>query len=156
VTNVEVVTASRLRAPPEVVWARVASLEGINDELAPWMRMTAPRGAELSPAAVPLGRRWFRSWILLFGVLPFDYDDLCVERIDPGRSFLERSTMLSARRWEHERVLQPLEDGVTELTDRVSFVPRLPRAARAHRAVIAAIFRHRHRRLERFFSSDRR
>ena len=90
----EIVTATELQAPPRAVWAHVASLEGINYELGPWMRMTAPRGAELSSAAVPLGRRWFRSWILLLGVLPFDYDDLCIERLDPGRSFLERSTML--------------------------------------------------------------
>jgi len=151
VTAIEVVTASELPASPEEVWARVASLDGINHELGPWMRMTAPRSAELTPEGVPLGRRWFRSWILLFGVIPFDYDDLCVERIDPGRGFLERSTMLSARRWEHERTLQPLEEGGTCLTDRVAFVPRLPRTSPAHRVVIAAVFRHRHRRLERFF-----
>jgi ligand-binding SRPBCC domain-containing protein len=148
---VEVVTASELRAPTEAVWARVASLEGINHELGPWMRMTAPRGAELTPERVPLGRRWFRSWILLFGVIPFDYDDLCIERIDPGRGFLERSKMLSARSWEHERTLQPLEDGGTCLTDRVAFAPRIAGTARIHRAVITAIFRHRHRRLEQFF-----
>ena len=153
-TSVEVVTASELSAPREAVWARVASLEGVNYELAPWMRMTAPRGAELSPAVVPLGQRWFRSWILLFGVVPFDYDDLCVERIDPGCGFVERSTMLSARRWEHERTLQPLANGGTRLADRVSFVPRLPGTARLHRPVIAAIFRHRHQRLERFFGTS--
>jgi ligand-binding SRPBCC domain-containing protein len=153
VPAVEVVTTCELHAPPEAVWEHVASLEGINYELRPWMRMTAPRGAELSPATVPLEQRWFRSWILLFGVVPFDYDDLCVVRIDPGHGFLERSTMLSARRWEHERTLQPLEDGATRLTDRVAFVPRLPRTAPTHRAVIAAIFRHRHRRLERVFGA---
>jgi ligand-binding SRPBCC domain-containing protein len=153
VTSIEIVTASDLRAPPEAVWARVASMDGINHELCPWMRMTAPRGAELSPAAVPLGRRWFRSWILLFGVIPIDYDDLCVERLDPNRGFLERSTMLSARVWEHERTLQPREDGGTHLIDRVSFVPRIRATASAHRAVIRVIFRHRHRRLERFFGA---
>ena len=36
-----------------------------------------------------------RSWILLFGVMPVDYDDLGLERIEPGRGFLERSTMLT-------------------------------------------------------------
>ena len=153
VTAVEVVTATELSTSPDTVWARVASLEGINHELGPWMRMTAPRGAELSPATVPLGRRWFRSWILLFGVVPFDYDHLCIERIEPGSGFLERSTMLSARTWEHERTLRPLEDGGTLLTDRVAFVPRLPGTARGHRAIVAAIFRHRHRQLERFFGS---
>src|SRR5438270_3006125 len=143
---VEIVQSSQLPAPPQAVWERVASLEGINHELAPWFRMSAPRGTELSLDAVPLGRRWFRSWILLLGVLPFDYDDLCVERLDPGRGFLERSRMLSAKLWEHERTLEPMGEGATRLTDRVAWTPRLA-AARLHRAVIAATFRHRHRRL---------
>lgn len=150
--RIEVVTVSDLAAPAESVWARVASLKGVNDELRPWMRMTAPRGAELSPAKVPLGQRWFRSWILLFGAIPFDYDDLRMERLDPGRGFLERSTMLSARTWEHERTLERLPAGGTRLTDRVAFVPRLPLTARAHRTLVSAIFRHRHRRLRDFFS----
>jgi hypothetical protein len=151
---IEIHATSELPAPPAAVWERVASMEGINDELGPWMRMTAPRGAQLSVEQVPLGRRWFRSWILLFGVLPFDYDDLCVERIEPGRGFLERSRMLSATSWEHERTLEALGDGTTRLTDRLAFEPRLPGSARLHRAVIAAIFRHRHRRLRRHFQAS--
>jgi ligand-binding SRPBCC domain-containing protein len=147
-----VVTVSEVAAPPDRVWARVASLEGINHELGPWLRMTSPRGAELSVDQVPLGRKWFRSWVLLLGVIPFDYDDLRVERLEPGRGFLERSTMLSARVWEHERTLDPVNGGGTRIMDRVSFEPRLPGTARLHRAVVAAIFRHRHRRLRRFFA----
>src|SRR5436309_11030541 len=117
------------------------------------MRMTAPRSAELTPEGVPLGRRWFRSWILLFGVIPFDYDDLCVEELEPGRRFLERSTMLSARVWEHERTLDPVGDGGTRLTDRVRFQPRIRLLTGIHRTIIAATFRHRHRRLRTHFSS---
>jgi ligand-binding SRPBCC domain-containing protein len=148
----EVITTSEVPASPQAVWDRVASLEGINHELGPWMRMTSPRDATLSVDQVPIGDRWFRSWVLLFGVVPFDYDDLCVVRLDPGRGFLERSKMLSARVWEHERTLAPLEDGGTRVTDRVSFEPRVPGTARLHRAVVRAIFRHRHRRLRRFFT----
>ena len=147
----EVVTRSEVPAPPAEVWTRVASLEGINHELGPWMRMTAPAGAVLDPAHVPLGRTWFRSWILLFGLIPFDYDDLCVERLDPGRGFLERSKMLSARVWEHERSLESLDGGGTRVTDRVRFEPRVPGTGRLHRAAVTAIFRHRHRRLRAFF-----
>ena len=148
----EVVTESEVPAPPESVWARVASLDGINDELGPWLRMTAPAGAVLAPEHVPLGRTWFRSWILLFGLFPFDYDDLCVERLDPGRGFLERSTMLSARVWEHERTLEAVEDGGTRVTDRVRFEPRVRGVARLQRTIVAAIVRHRHRRLRRYFA----
>jgi ligand-binding SRPBCC domain-containing protein len=153
VDGIEVIASSELRAPAEQVWARVASADGINHELGPWMRMTAPRGTELSLDDVPLGRPWFRSWVLLLGVLPFDYDELCIERLEPGRGFLERSRMLSAPLWEHERSLEPLAGGGTRVTDRVAFQPRLRVAARLHRALIAAIFRHRHRRLRAHFGA---
>ena len=146
-------TTSELPVPPDVVWGRVVSLEGINHELGPWMRMTAPAGAELSLESVPLGRRWFRSWILLLGVIPFDYDDLCIERLDPPHGFLERSKMLSASVWEHERTIEPVGPSGARITDRVSFVPRMGFAARLHRLVIVATFRHRHRRLRRYFEA---
>ena len=55
--------------------------------------MTAPAGIELSADAVRLGQRWFRSWILLFRVLPFEYDDLRVDELERARGFLERSTI---------------------------------------------------------------
>ena len=71
---------------------------------------------------------------LLFGLIPFDYDDLCVERLDPGVGFLERSKMLSARVWEHERTLEPLDGGGTRVTDRVRFEPRVRVAGRVHRS----------------------
>ena len=149
---IEISATSDLGAAPEAVWDRVTAIAGINHELGPWMRMTAPRGTELSLDAVPIGRRWFRSWVLLLGVLPFDYDDLCIERLEPGRGFLERSRMLSASEWEHERTLEPLPGGGTRVTDRVGFRPRVPLLGALHRAVIAAIFRHRHRRLRAFFA----
>src|SRR6476469_9745815 len=88
----QITQTSELPAAPDAVWDRIASMDGINHELGPWMRMTSPRGAELSVDQVPLGRRWFRSWVLLGGVIPFDYDDLRIERLEPGRGFLERSS----------------------------------------------------------------
>jgi hypothetical protein len=152
VSPTEIVLSSEVPATPEAVWTRVSSLAGINHELGPWLRMTAPRGAELSSDAVPIGRPWFRSWVLLLGILPIDYDHLVIERLEPGRGFLERSTMLSARAWEHERTLDPLPGGATRVTDRVAFTPRVRGARRVHRAIVAATFRHRHRRLRADFS----
>ena len=113
---------SVLAAPPDAVWARVSTFEGINDELRPLMRMTAPaRVRALDPAEVVLGERIFRSWILLFGLIPIDYDDLSLIALEPGRGFHERSTMLSMRAWEHERWLEADGDGRCRLSDRLSF-----------------------------------
>jgi hypothetical protein len=142
---------SRLAAPPPAVWERAMSAEGINAELGPWLRMTVPRGVEsldlhnLDPG--PLGR----SWLLLFGLVPFDYDEIGLERVEPGRGFLERSTMLTQRLWEHERTIEPDGSGGATLTDRLAWEPRLPLPGASMRPLIRAIFRHRHRRLRRHF-----
>lgn len=79
-----------------------------------------------------------------------DYDDLTIVGLEPGRSFHEKSTMLSASRWEHERVLTPLE-GRTQVHDRLTFVSRLP-AAGLHTGIVRRLFAHRHRRLARHFA----
>jgi hypothetical protein len=142
---------STLRAEPAAVWARATSAEGINAELGPLLRMTTPRGVEsldlhaLEPG--PLGR----SWLLLFGVLPVDYDEIGLERIEPGRGFLERSTMLSQRLWEHERTIEPGAGGGATIVDRVAWEPRLPLPGRLLYPLIAAVFRHRHKQLRRHF-----
>jgi ligand-binding SRPBCC domain-containing protein len=134
-------------ASPDVVWARVSTFEGINAELQPLMRMTAPASVRaLEPADVVLGERIFRSWVLLFGVLPIDFDDLTLVELEPGRGFLERSRMLSMRVWEHERRLQPVAGGC-RIVDRLTFQPRLPGMGPLLERFIRLTFRHRHRRL---------
>jgi hypothetical protein len=136
-----------------VVWDRVTTPAGINDEMRPYLRMTLPRGLErIDPAEIEVGKPLGRSWILLFGLLPVDYDDLNLVRLDPGEGFLERSTMLSQRLWEHERTLEPIEGGC-RVTDRVRWEPRLGLLAAPLRPLFAWFFRHRHRRLRRHFGA---
>ncbi len=145
--------SSVVSAPPTVVWERVASFEGVNDELMPIVRMTCPpEHRRIDPATVPLGRPWFRSWLLLFGVLPIDWDHLQLVAIDPPHGFHEDSTMLTQRRWVHRRSLEPVADG-TRVTDSIEFEPRLPGVGPLLRVVFEAVFRHRHRRLAAFFAS---
>lgn len=145
-------TRSFLQAEPEDVWARVTTAQGVNDELWPFLRMTAPRSLrEHGLTSVTIGERVCRSWVLLFGVLPVDYDDITLERLDPPLSFLERSTMLSQREWEHERTIEKTPGGST-LTDRIRYQPRLPIPDLLLRPLYTAIFKHRHRRLRRHFT----
>jgi ligand-binding SRPBCC domain-containing protein len=134
------------------VWERISSFEGVNDELRPLMRMTAPPEVRrLDPDTVPIGERICRSWVLLFGFLPFDYDDLTLVRLDPGRGFHERSRMLSQRVWEHERWIEPDGDAACLLRDRLTFEPRLGIPGGAVAPIVRGVFRHRHRRLRRRF-----
>jgi ligand-binding SRPBCC domain-containing protein len=144
---------SLLSAPPEAVWARVSTFEGVNDELRPLMRMTAPpRIRRLGLSEVVLGERICRSWVLLFGLIPIDYDDLTLIALEPGRGFHERSRMLSMRVWEHERTLEPDGASGCRVRDRLSFEPRVPGMGPLLERIIRATFRHRHRRLRRRFA----
>ena len=128
------------------------TLEGINDELRPLLRMTMPRSLRNSTISeVPLGKPLGRSWILLFGLVPVDYDDLGLAERGPGFRFLERSTMLTMSSWEHERTVRPVGEGC-EVTDALAFQLRRPLAtvpgsARLARVIVARLFAHRHRRL---------
>ena len=152
-------TMTTLLATPESVWQRVITPEEINAELSPWLRMTVPRawkGKTLE--AVTPATRLGRSWLLLFGVLPIDYDNIALAEWEPGRRFLEVSTMLSMQRWQHERSVLPRERGCI-VQDQVSFalrapLARLPGLERLCGALLKALFRHRHRRLLRIFSQE--
>jgi hypothetical protein len=147
----EIQVSSRLSAVAPEVWSRVMSAEGINDELGPWMRMTVPRGLDSLDLETVEPGHLGRSWILLFGLIPFDYDDIGLAEIEQGRRFLERSTMLSQRLWEHERVVEPAGDGACTITDRLAWELRMPLPGGLMRPLVRAIFRHRHRQLRRHF-----
>ncbi len=149
---VELTLATVVDAPPEAVWERVATLEGVNDEFGGLLRMTSPPRARIDDPAVPRGRRWIRSRLLLFGVVPVEHDDVTFIRVEPGRGFLERSSMLTMRLWEHERTLEPLPGDATLVRDRLRAVPRLPLPAVVPRAIIGRLFRRRHRRLRAAFA----
>jgi ligand-binding SRPBCC domain-containing protein len=144
--------SSVVAAPPGKVWDRVTTAQGINYELRPWMRMTRPRGFDrIDPDSVELGKPIGRSWVLLFGLLPFEYDDITLVELEPGRRFLERSPMLSQRSWQHERLVEPAEDG-SRVTDRIRMEPKLGLLAAPLRPLFRAVFRHRHRRLRAWFA----
>lgn len=145
--------SSRLDAPPDQVWERIATAEGINDELRPWMRMTVPGGGDINLDSIEVGKPIGRSWVLLLGLIPIDYDEINVVELDRGRGFVERSRMLSQRAWEHVRSIEPVPGG-SVITDSVAWEPRLPVPARFLRPLFGAIFRHRHRRLRRRFGGS--
>jgi ligand-binding SRPBCC domain-containing protein len=147
---------SVVAASPADVWVWATSQEGINGELMPIFRMTMPgsmKGKSIDDVAA-LGKVG-RSWLLLLGFIPVDFDDITIAEYERGRRFLERSTMLSMSLWEHERVVTQ-RDGATEVCDRITFQLRspiawIPGADSFVRASLGKLFDHRHRRLRRRF-----
>ena len=146
----EFVVSSNLGAGPEVLWRHAVSPSGVNRELRPLLRMTFPSGiSDLTDSWRP-GERLFRSWLLVAGVVPIEYDDVVFEEVEPGRRFLERSTLLTQRVWEHERIIEPASQG-SRVTDRVCFVPKVPWLSAFYGSVFKAVFRWRHRKLRGLF-----
>lgn len=141
-----------LDATVDEVWAHATSPDGVAYELAPWLKMTFPAEVrQLDETTVPIGRRLCRSWLLVFGFLPLDYDDVTIVELDPPRRFLERSPMASIRVWQHERIVEEVESGVA-VTDRLEAEPRLFVPAFVVGFFVRFLFRHRHRRLAASFA----
>lgn len=143
-------------APSASVWRRVTAPAGINDELRPFLRMTVPRPMRgRTIADVTPGLRLGRSWLLIFGVVPFEYDDITIAEVELGRRFLERSSMLSMRLWQHERLITAA-GGSCQVRDQITFEFRRP-LARAPwleaclQTWLERLFRHRHKRLVQHF-----
>ncbi len=142
-----ITVSTHLLAGDEKVWAHVVSMEGVNYELTPWVRMSVPESARgLTLDLAPRGERAFFSWLLFLGLLPFDRHALTITEVDPGRRFLEDSTSVLQRSWRHERMIRPAARGCI-VDDRVTFVPRVALFGPATRLFVEGIFRHRHRRL---------
>ncbi|MFT3715883.1 MAG: hypothetical protein QM774_08030 [Gordonia sp. (in: high G+C Gram-positive bacteria)] len=147
--------SSEIPAPASRVWGRVVTPDGINDEMRPWMTMSVPHGAgEVTIDSLEVGRPIGRAWLRLFGILPYDFDHLTIAELEPGRRFREESTMISMRRWTHDRTVEPVADGRSRVTDVITFAPRagLVLSAPILRRALAAFFRHRHRRLAAHFA----
>ena len=143
--------SSDLAAAPDAVWELVTSMAGVNQELMPLVRMTVPaalRDTRIDDVAP--GRPVGRSWLLLFGLVPVDFDDLTIAELGPGRRFLERSTMLTQSRWEHERSVTEI-DGGCRVIDRLNWQGRIFGLGAIYRLAVPLLFRHRHSRLRRRF-----
>ena len=145
--------SSKLSAAPDTVWQHAISPSGVNREFQPLLRMTFPAGASDISRNWEPGKRLFRSWILFAGIFPLECDNIVFEEVEPGHRFLERSSMLTQRVWEHERVIEPCSQGC-RVSDRVCFESRLKSLEWFFLPVFKATFRWRHRKLLGLFGAQ--
>ena len=144
--------ASNLPVPMPNLWQKVITMEGVNHELAPFIHMTSPATLRRLPfTQAPLKQPLFASWLLLFGILPFDRHQLRLDEVWEG-GFRENSSSLIHRVWRHERIITAHDTGCT-LTDIVNFELRLSVLGYIILPVVRFVFQHRHQRLKRFFTT---
>lgn len=150
--TIKVEVTSDLAADRRVVLSHVATFDGVNQELRPLLTMTAPSPwREHSLFEAPVGKPLFRSWLLLGGVVPIDFDHIAFESIDPESGFVESSVMLTMTPWRHERRVTAHEPSGSRIVDRLTFVPRVPGTGRLLAIIVKRLFLHRHARLRTLF-----
>ena len=128
-------------------------MTGVNDELHPFIRMTGPQEHDTLPTEVD-GGVIFKSWLLLFGVVPVDRHALALASVHEGVGFVEESSSWLQRRWRHERTLTATEPGGCTIEDRLVIEPRLRLLRPVVSAVAEQLFAHRHRRLAKRFGGS--
>jgi hypothetical protein len=145
--------ASRLEGVSQTeIWSHITSWEGVNEELAPFVKMTHP--ARFSTVAdIPAdGRSHFTSYLLLFGLLPFDAHRLALREVVAPERFDEASSNLFMKRWHHRRTLR--RDGESiEVRDQCRLEARLPLVGALLAKIYAAVFTRRHDRLRARFAA---
>lgn len=129
-------------------------MDGVNRELSPLIRMTAP--PEWSNKAIvewPTGTVLFSSWILLFGLFPIDRHKFFFQSIDRHLGFTEESSSLTNKLWRHRRSFDRTGSSC-RVTDTVEFQCRLPLLAYILAPVYRLIFKHRHKVLRSYYGGS--
>jgi len=138
-----------LKASRAEVWAAVSTVDGINREVAPFLRNSDPtHGASFDAEPWQLGAPVL--WQLGLGFIPVDRHRVEMVALPDGGGFRESSSSWWHRVWWHERTL--LDDsGGCIVHDDVVIEPRI----RVFDPIIATsvrwMFRRRHRYLRRRF-----
>merc|ERR1719487_133258 len=114
--------------------------------------MTCPYSSLQLTASLANGKTLFRSWLLLFGILPIEYDLISIDECTDGTSFVENSSMGLMSVWRHARTLHTTNQG-TLITDELTFCPRIPFSGWFLSLIVRLLFRYRHHRLGQLYHS---
>ncbi len=145
--------ASDLAAPIAAVLPTL-TLRGVNSELWPWVRMTAPEAWAARPLSEwPEKTPLFASWLLLFGVLPIDRHAFYLAAVLPGEGFVETSSSFINAQWNHTRTIATIAGGC-RVTDAVHYESRLAVLGYLLQPVYQFVFWWRHRRLRARFGGQ--
>ena len=123
-------------------------------EFYPFLYMTCPDTSMSISSVLVTKVPLFRSLILLFGFIPFEYDLIRFEKVIDGERFSERSSMALMVEWNHDRELIESENnnGV-EIIDTLSFQPRIPFTGWILKIIVRLLFAYRHYRISKLYGS---
>ena len=142
-----------LAVSPEQLSADLLNMAGVNNELYPLLKMTAPRQWIEKPIFQwPVNSTLFSSAILLFGFIPMDVHRFKFTSVNT-MGFKESSSTLINSLWLHERSILSNGDGDgATIKDVVYYKSKLAVLGRLFKPVYKWIFIHRHKRLKLKYS----
>lgn len=127
--------------------AELLTMDGVNFELGPWLKMTAPPEWQArSFPEWPENQVLFSSKILLLGFIPFDSHWFKFESVGP-RGFSEQSSNIMNRVWAHQRSITTTESG-TLVRDEVRYQSKISFVGALFLPIYKLVFANRHRRLK--------
>lgn len=132
---------------PDQLAADLLVMSGVNYELSPILRMSAPvEWAGKLISEWPVNTDLFSSRILLFGVVPIDLHRFKFLSVD-GMGFKESSQTLINSLWSHERRISSNGSGA-KVRDVVYYKSKSGFLGCLFKPVYRSVFAHRHKRLK--------
>lgn len=132
------------------------TMEGVNTELNPFVRMTAPSAySRRNILDWPKKQALFKSWILLFKFLPIDRHAFYFDAINPQAGFSESSSSWTNRYWNHERKVIAEGTGC-RVIDTVHYQSRIPFIDLLLQPIYRFVFWQRHKYLRRHYGGSAR
>jgi hypothetical protein len=127
------------------------NLPGVNYELGPLLKMSAPSKWQTKPITQwPTGKALFFSPILLLGFIPIDRHYFKFTSIH-SFGFMENSTSIINSNWSHERIITN-NGAASVIKDTVIYKSKLGILGYLFLPIYKAIFKHRHNRLKAKYS----
>ena len=134
------------------LWQVLTNMQGVNYELAPFVKMTIPKEyRDFTIADAPIGEKLFKSVILFFQFIPVDIHHFKLEKVVPNERFEENSSSLMHYFWKHTRILTTIDKG-TLVKDTIQFYPRLPLIGFFLKPIYQLVFKNRHQRLKKKYN----
>ena len=139
-----------VRASRSEVWAAMSSVDGMNREVSPFVRMTdSTHGAHFDTEPWRVGAPVL--WQLLFGFIPVDRHRVELVALPDAGGFRESSSSWWHRVWRHEHTLLDHPGGGCVVRDEVQIEPRLGLLDPFIAFGVRRTFRGRHQYLRRRF-----
>ncbi|MBJ7536557.1 hypothetical protein [Marinomonas transparens] len=136
-----------LPVEPELLKEDLFTMSGVNYELAPMIKMSAPeKWGSKAITQWPVNEEIFTSTISLFGVIPIDRHRFKLLSINSS-GFIESSSSLFNSVWSHERTITKNGSGAN-VKDVVGYKNKIGLLGSLLKPVYRSIFTHRHKRLK--------